>query len=274
MTDCRNCRRQTDLYLCQLCTKELGAVLGELPWLLDQLEVTVVRMDKLSTGVIGRSSDNPSPINVGAMELARNLRGQLGTIIRDLCEARGVQPPAKAWSSSVMAEWIHRNLSTIACSEGAGETYRELRSGVEAVLAAINRTSRMYCGPCLTVVGHNSRGEDIECGADLYADRYSDNVQLEQIQCKRCNQWVNPREQLLATIRRRDLLPEAVLLETLDTLGEKVSRVKLYDWIRANKLQPRGYVHHGRIVPHRIQRGDPRVFSLSHARALRSQEAI
>ena len=90
--------------------------------------------------------------------------------------------------------------------------------------------------------------------------------------------WINaryrPTPRLLATIRRRDLLPEAVLLETLDTLGEKVSRVKLYDWIRAKKLQPRGYVHHGRIVPHRIQRGDPRVFSLSHARALRSQEAV
>ena len=96
MTDCRNCRRETDLYLCQLCAKELGALLNDLPWLLDQLEITVIRQDKLSTGVIGRSSDNPSPINVGAMELSRNLRGQLGTIIRDLCEMRGVEPGAAA----------------------------------------------------------------------------------------------------------------------------------------------------------------------------------
>jgi len=268
MTDCRNCRRDTDLFLCQLCTKELGALLMELPWLLDELEITVIRQDKLSTGVIGRSSDNPSPINVGAMELARNLRGQLGTIIRDLCEVRGVQPPAKAWSNSVMAEWIGTHLASVVCSDTAGQIYREMRTGTDAVLAVINRVSRMYCGPCTSVVGHNPQGEDIECGVDLYADRES----LEDIQCPRCQIRVNPREQLLTTIKRRDLLPEPALLETLATLGEKVSRVKLYDWIKSGDLRPRGYVHQGRVVPERIQRGDSRVFSLSQARQLRSLE--
>ena len=268
MTDCRNCRRETDLFLCQLCTKELGALLGELPWLLDQLDITVIRMDKLSTGVIGRSSDNPSPINVGAMELSRTLRGQLGTIIRDVCESRGVQPPAKVWSNSRMAEWIGTHLGSVACDENAGQIYRELRNGTEGILAAINRISRMYCGPCTTVVGHNPQGEDIECGHDLYADREA----VGDSRCVKCQRSFNPREQLLITIKRRDLLPESALLETLETLGEKVSRVRLYDWIRAGSLQPRGYVHHGRIVPNRIQRGDPRVFSLSHARQLRWRE--
>jgi len=268
MTDCRNCRRETDLFLCGLCTKELGALLGELPWLLDQLDITVIRMDKLSTGVIGRSSDNPSPINVGAMELSRTLRGQLGTIIRDVCESRGVQPPAKVWSNSRMAEWIGTHLGSVVCDENAGQIYRELRNGSESILAAINRISRMYCGPCTNVVGHNPQGEDIECGHDLYADREA----VGDSRCLKCQRSFNPREQLLITIKRRDLLPESALLETLETLGEKVSRVRLYDWIRAGSLQPRGYVHHGRIVPTRIQRGDPRVFSLSHARQLRWRE--
>jgi hypothetical protein len=268
MTDCRNCRRDTELFLCALCTKELHALLADLPWLLDQLEITVIRQDKLSTGVIGRSSDNPSPINVGAMELSRNLRGQLGTMVRDLCEVRGVQVPAAAWGNSAMAEWLSANISSISCSEDAGQICREIRTGTEGILAVINRVSRMYCGPCTAVVGRNPQGEDVECGHDLYADREAPG----EVQCPKCRTRFNPREQLLATIKRRDLLPESALLETLTTLGEAVSRRKLYEWIGAGALRPRGYVHQGRIVPNRIQRGDPRVFSLSHARQLRWRE--
>lgn len=269
MTDCRNCRRNTELFLCGLCAKELHALLADLPWLLEQLEITVVRQDKLATGVVGRGSDNPSPINVGAMELARNLHGQLGTIIRDLNEVRGQHvDTGVGWRSASMARWLYRHSQAISCSEDAGQIMREIRGGTEAILAVINRASRMYCGPCTTVVGHNPHGEDIECGVDLYADRES----LEDIQCPRCKTWIEPRRQLLTTITRRDLLPEPKLLETLATLGEAVSRVKLYDWIKAGALRPRGYVHQGRIVPERIRRGDPRVFSLSQARQLRWRE--
>ena len=269
MADCRHCRRDTELFLCRLCTKELGALLGDLPWLCDQLDITVIRQDKLGTATVGKSSDNPSPINVGAMELARNLRGQLGTIVRDMCETRGARLPDKTWTSSLLAEWLARNLSAIACSADAGEVYREIRTGTEAILAAINRTSRMWCGPCTTVVAHDPTGADVECEEDLYANR--ENLS-EQIQCTKCLAFCDPRVQLLNTIKRGDLLPEAKLLEIMDSLGEKVSRVRLYDWIRAGSLRPRGYVHHGRIVPELIRRGDPRVFSLSQARQLRWRE--
>jgi len=270
MTDCRNCRRDTDLFLCQLCTKELGALLMDLPWLLDELEVTVIRQDKLSTGVIGRSSDNPSPINVGAMELARNLRGQLGTIIRDLCEVRGVQPPAKAWSNSVMAEWIGTHLASVVCSDTAGQIYREMRTGTDAVLAVINPISRMYCGPCISVVAHSPNGEDIECGVDLYTDRESP----QDIQCPKCKAWINPREQLLVHFKRRDLMNEKELIEAMTTVGEPVTEAVLDRWQRSNKLIVRGYMHQGRIIPEPVNNKDQRIFSLNQARALRASENL
>ncbi|WP_313673258.1 hypothetical protein [Mycolicibacterium sp.] len=269
MADCRHCRRDTDLFLCTLCAKELGALLSDLPWLLRQLDITVTRQDKLGTAQVGKSSDNPSPINVGAMELARNLHGQLGTLVRDLCESRGMQVPARKWTTVNLAGWLEINLQAITCSEGAGEVYDEIRSATDAILAAINRTSRMWCGPCTTVVAHDQTGADIECGIDLYADR--ENL-AEQIQCPKCRMFCEPRLQLLNTIKRGDLLPEAKLLEIMDSLGEKVSRNRFYDWIKAGSIRPRGYVHHGRIVAERIRREDLRVFSLSQARQLRWRE--
>lgn len=269
MADCRHCRRDTDLFLCTLCTKELGALLGDLPWLLRQLDITVIRQDKLGTATVGKSSDNPSPINVGAMELARNLNGQLGTVVRDLCESRGMDVPAKAWTTDIMAGWLQINLQAITCSEQAGDIYDEIRTATDAILSAINRSSRMWCGPCTTVVAHDSDGSDIECGIDLYADR--ENLG-EMIQCPKCRIFTDPRSQLLTTIKRGDLLPEAKLLEIMDSLGEKVSRNRFYDWIKAGSIRPRGFVHHGRIVPERIRREDLRVFSLSQARQLRWRE--
>jgi hypothetical protein len=271
MTDCRNCRRDTELYLCGLCAKELHALLADLPWLLRQLDITVTRQDKLNLGVLGRSGNaSPSPINFGAMELARNLRNQLSTIVRDLCETANLATPQD--STPAMAQWLYGHINTIACSGDAGQIMREIRVGTEAILGTINRSSRMWCGPCTTVVGHDRRGADIECGVDLYAQR----DHIGDIQCPRCRQVVNPREQLLTTIKRGDRLPEPKLLEIMESLGEKVSRVRFYDWVREGSIRPCGYIHHGRIVPHRIQRGDPALYSLSQARQLRwrdTQEA-
>lgn len=264
MSTCQHCHRDTELYLCQLCGKELSALLSDLPWLCDQLEVTVTRQDKLGLASVGKSSDNPSPVNVGAMELARNLRNQLGTIIRDLCEPSNYPVPV-CYTNAAMARWLGGNIASIACSAAAGDTYDEIRAATDAILAVINRTSRMWCGPCTTVIAHDPNGADIECGIDLYADRYN---LAEMIQCPKCRRFIEPRQQLLATIKRGDLLPENKLLEIMDSLGEKLSRRRLYEWISAGSLRPRGYVHHGRIVPERIRRGDPRVFSLSQARQL------
>lgn len=264
MTDCRNCRRDTELYLCRLCTTELHAILTELPWLLTQLEITVTRQDRLNLGIVGKSGNaSPSPINVGAMELSRNLRNQLITITRELCETGGWDTPEDQLPA--IAVWLEQHLNAIACSPFAGQTMREIRSARDAILGVINRNLRMYCGPCVHVTAHNRHGETIECGHDIYAPRDSD----EQVQCPRCRNWVDPREQLLTTISRRDLLPEEQLLETMDTLGEPISRVRLYAWIKDNRLQVRGYVHHGRIVPKKIRHKDPRVFSLRQARELR-----
>ena len=269
MADCRHCRRDTDLFLCTLCTKELGALLCDLPWLLRQLDITVTRQDRLGTAQVGKSSDNPSPINIGAMETARNIHGQLSTLVRDLCESRGMEVPAKAWTTDIMAGWLQVNLQAITCSEGAGEIYDEIRTTTDAILAAINRSSRMWCGPCTTVVAHDPSGADIECGIDLYADR--ENL-AEMIQCPKCKIYTDPRSQLLTTIKRGDLLPEAKLLEIMDSLGEKVTRYRLLDWVKAGSLRPRGYFHHGRIVPEQIHPNDARMFSLSQARQLRWRE--
>lgn len=265
MTDCRNCRRDTELYLCGLCQKELTVLLAELPHWLRELETTVIRQDRLTIGEVGHSSDNPSPINVGAMELSRTLSGQLGTLVRELCEERGVEPPTWPANAMTAAAWLALHVSSIACSEGAGETFDEIAVAKDAILTAINRSSRMYCGPCLNTI--DTGGAEEQCGADLYADRES----LELINCPRCKAWIDPRKQLVtwAATARGDLLTLDQLVESLE-----VDVAMLRGWIYRGRLRIRGYIGgDGQVTPKR--KGDcERVFSLAQARELQDNKRL
>ena len=152
------------------------------------------------------------------MELSRNVSGLLGTIVRELCEQRAIRPPVwpAADSARACALWLALNVNAIACSEEAGETFIEIQTTRDSLLTAINRSSRMYCGPCLT------EAEDgTQCGADIYADREA----LEMLQCPRCKTWVDPQKQLLAwaATARIDLLTEAQILEQLAIDGTPVT---------------------------------------------------
>ena len=259
MTDCRNCRRDTELYLCQPCTRELAGLLADLPGWLRELETTVIRQDRLTIGEVGHSSDNPSPINVGAMELRRTLDGQLGTLVRELCEERAITPPRWATDARTAALWLAVNTAAIACSEGAGETFEEIRHAKDAILTAINRSSRMYCGPCLNTIDND--GVEEQCGADLYADRES----LEMVQCPKCKAYIDPRKQLVtwAATARGDLLTLDQLVESLEVDAGTVK-----GWVYRGRLRIRGYIgDDGQVTPKR--KGDcERVFSLAQARGL------
>lgn len=261
MTDCRNCRRNTELYLCGLCSKELTVLLADLPWLLRELETTVIRQDRLTIGEVGHSSDNPSPINIGAMELSRALSRQLGTLVRELCEERAIKPPRWHADALKAALWLTVNVNAIACSAGAGNTFIEIRDAKDAILGVINRHNRMYCGPCLNTIGDDEE----QCGADLYADRES----LELIHCPRCKSYIDPRKQLItwAATARGDLLTFDQLAESLD-----VDAAMIKGWIYRGRLRIRGYIgDDGQVMPKR--KGEcERVFSLAQARGLQDNK--
>lgn len=292
---CRKCHGKTDLFLCKLCVDQLVQLLEEIPWLLDELATTIMRQDKLTSG--GAPNNRPAEltvINVDASALAAETFQILTGIVRSMTSVVGpYRPPASvpnhfcgplrpAWRRlpvnyrprpAELILWLIRHRSAIARHPKAGRMYDQVEDLVGdyahdgRLVVAINRTDRAYYGPCTNLVGRDRHGRPRACGADLYAPRESRDVT-----CRICGYTVAAQRQLRSTIRARDLVTEPQLLEALDDLGEHVSRVRLYDWIRAGRLQPRGWVHNGTIVAQRVRRGDPRVFSLSQARDLRLRD--
>ena len=297
MTDCKNCHGRAQVFLCPDCIAALDDLLHQMPWLLSQLEVTRTRQDKLTVGAVGRGS-NPSPINVGAMELAREIEGVLTEWVDTMCVAGltflpalsmpyGVEGPLlPGWkrlprgysgSPTQRISWLTHHLPEITRHELAGDFFSAIADLVGdpdhpdtkpgRLILAINRSERLFAGTCPTIIGYDREGKPMECGVSLYGD--SDQ---QTVVCARCQYEIDISRNRSRCAVDRDLLTEPKLLSLLADLGEDVSRVRFYEWLKDGKVAVRGWVHQGHIVAHRIRRGDPRVFSLSQIRILRTQE--
>lgn len=288
---CRKCSQPAQLFLCPRCITELAEHLERLAWLVVELDVTLTKQDVLTRGGVGRSSDEPSPIrfdSTGApIDLDRSARNTITTWVRLVCEHRGIEfkpvrvvapdfigpLPDSRWrrlprcyqpTLADMCEWLAERAHVVALTPGAEECALDMQELSESILKTINRIDRRFAGPCPTITGHNQRGEQIHCDEMLYTE-----ADERFIDCPRCGSKIDVDKNRLRAEVARDLMPEAKLLEILESIDEKVSRVKLYEWIRTKRLHIRGWIHAGRIVNTRIRRGDPRVFSLSQARQLR-----
>lgn len=272
-----HCNRPTQLYLCDTCTDQLTHMLAELPWLIEELDTRIQRLDRISVGTIGRNRrpDELNAIDFDAAETARKTRKLLQHWVETIAHTHtGRTPPGLTTVATTdLAAWLTVNINAIARHKQAGQLYHDIhrlagtgeRGGT--LVTAINRVEKHFAGPCPTIRGYDNTGRPIECGTVLYAD-----TDQRTVECPTCAHTIDVERNRVKAAVDRDLLPEPKLLEVLANLGENVSRVKLYEWIRAGRLKPRGWIHQGKIVAHHIRRGDPRVFSLSRARQLRWQD--
>lgn len=289
MTNCRNCGRKSDMFLCSGCIEELDIILDGMPWLLKQIEVAILHQDRLTVGEVGKSAGTPSPLNTDAVEIADRARNTISTWVRDLCETRRIEfavpmvvsrgfigPLKPDWrrvpddyqpTAADGARWLAEHVNAIALDVGAARCFKELHGLADEIVAAINRPDRHFAGPCPTVRAYSPTGKAIECGEFLYAGTEERNVT-----CPKCNQPVDVQRNRQRAWREGDRLTERILLKRLKDIEEPVSERQLYRWLRQRKLTPVGWLHKGVFVEHYIMRGDPRVFSLRAVRQLRAAE--
>lgn len=190
-----------------------------------------------------------SVIDFDACETARETRKMLQQWVETVTKKHtGRIPPGLDTNATRdFARWLQVNTAAIARLDCAGALYHDINKLVGAsqrggqLVTAINRVERHFAGPCPTVRGYDNTGKPIECGHGLYAD-----VDERTVVCPVCDQKIDVARNLDKAAVDRDLLPEPKLLEVLKNLGEPVSRVKLYQWIREGRIRPRGWMHQAR----------------------------
>lgn len=147
--------------LCGGCLDQLAMRLREVPGLVDELETTVTRQDRLGArGGGARGSETPLPFNGAASDARTTLRDILGLWCRDVADRSGAAlPTAKVAPqvTSAAAEWLLDHLRAVAHHPAAGDLYDEVTDAIWQAVRAIDRPpDTVFAGPC-------------GCGALLYA---------------------------------------------------------------------------------------------------------
>lgn len=278
MITCQHCKRPTQNYLCDDCTNQLHDMLDQIPWLLDELDNRIQKLDRTTIGTIGRSRrpDELTVIDFDAVDLARDIRKKLLKWVTDVAERHtGRRPPALHTATTPdLARWLATNTHAITRLPLAGDLYHDINHIVGTnqqggqLVRAINPTAHHLVGPCPTITGRDHNGHPRQCGHTLFADTYDRTVT-----CPTCQQEIDVERTRLTTAQARDHHTRNDLLDLLANIDEPVTGDQLDRWITARRLRPTGWLHsNNTITEYRLDPHAEPVYSLERARKLRRRD--
>ncbi len=259
VSTCVVCGAQTDAFLCGEARRETGCLgrllreLGNCAALVDELNTTISRQDKLGSASVGFVSsggdEHPLPLNVGAMDSGLLLRDRLSSWARMLWEENaprdedGDPGPVDIQPGIVsVSRWLMRHPTWISLCPAVDELYDEVMETIRLAWRAVDTApDKVYIGQCSTVqedwwVGeHEERpeGPDPMCTEELYA--------LEGDWEKRCPVCltlhdVGERKSVLSGAMEHQYVPEEILLSIANGRGENVTRPMLRSLRRRKRV--------------------------------------
>jgi hypothetical protein len=281
MNECGNCHRPTDLFLCLDCAAEVAGHCTDLPWLHQQLGIVATRQTRRGiSSPIGSGTNDSSqlPFHDKASKLQERMHVTLFHWCAEVSVRRSIALPARS-SITAYAAWLAHNMAAITWLPDAAACHHDIEQLAIAAERLVDRpTPPVYRGPCPTVLGRR-HGVPVRCGTPLYAPRTFDDggwtVGADRITCPHCGVEHDVRrleQQLLADMAHY-LMSRTQIFQVLHDLGEPISPNTFKQWRRRGRLQPRGWLHDGRIVTARTDHNDPPVFEFGEVRALQARSA-
>lgn len=208
MSQCQVCEGSAQLFLCITHITALREALQDMPWWLRRAEEAATGQVRLGDGgrrgtrarefdeytgpdgadkleAAGRAGKfeldrvlASGRVNGKASRLLDRATNELGTWVRHLCEARGLEAPTL--SVQGCAKWLAANTHAIASDESAKECYGAIIDLIDGMRRVVNRPEPpRFCGPCSTELTAeqrakliaNDREDRTHCRVQLYAKR-------------------------------------------------------------------------------------------------------
>lgn len=150
-------------YVCENCLGELAKKLGEVPWTVEQLEITLTKTRGIDYTTLGGAAGAsvPLPLDARAFEASTALRQALVTWVR-FCDEEQIrhQSPMVGLPADdlvAMSRWLLWRIDGLGLSDMGWDAVSEITRAVGRCRMVIDRPAeKQYAGPC-------------ECGRDLYA---------------------------------------------------------------------------------------------------------
>lgn len=271
---CEICSARARLFVCKDCSAKLHDKLTRLAHgptvrgritqgLLADLADVVLKRTRLGTGSGHRKKGDELPVlylpdgtrrvkdkETGEMvdttilspqgragQLLGSARNSLTTIIRDLCEHRGLQSPALD-ELAAMADWLAGHTHAIACDPAAKVWYVEIDALVVNIERTVDRpVKRTWLIDCPT--WDDAVGK--ACGTPLFATE--DAI---EVYCRTCRTTHSCSRMKL--LRQSDLERERLTWDwllkanNLQDVGFRVPLRTLQKWRQDGSLKPRGWL--------------------------------
>lgn len=191
--------------MCPACWGRLSAALRSAADLAADLDIALARQGRFGDsgiGIVVRTVEQPLPVNLHVSATATELRGLLGSWVRDLHETHAVrwqqctacgadwysgaqahraEGCGGAWAEVIdpltvddtlpdLAAWLLRHPSWIRTHAAAEELYDELVGGIRGGWRAVDRPADLkFLGICPAVLVDEDSGDEWVCGGELYA---------------------------------------------------------------------------------------------------------
>lgn len=286
---CQACGARANLFLCTACTSQLRDALaslvtgpgpGRTAGLLEDLDDVRLRRTKLavSSGHRQRGDEQPGPFEPDTTEGRRTKQGEaailldalrngLTTIVRDLCETRGVTVTVSD-NTAHMAAWLAQHANAIAADPSAGHVHNEIHTYVRRIHRCIDRPARrIWLGPCPTWDEDTRRA----CGTDLRAPE--DAI---EVYCRTCRTTHNTNR--LKLLQQNDLDRELLTWDRVLNANRyqpddyRIPERTLRVWRKTGKLKPRGWLRpNGRHGGTQHGTDDQPLYRWSDIRRLRAE---
>lgn len=169
-TTCR-CGKPTrdEAYVCEDCLTALARVLGDVPWVDEQLEISITRQKASVLGGGSRGTGTPLPWHEKASDAKRSLHSLLATWVQFCVEEhvrdRGATLDWPADNLQSMSRWLLWRVDGLAFHDLGNEAVDEITDSVAQAERIIfwRKRDRVYLGTC----DHKPDGED--CAGEVYA---------------------------------------------------------------------------------------------------------
>jgi hypothetical protein len=246
------------------CADDLAKALGDVPWLTEELEVTISRQKGVDYRNVGggkggkKASERPSPVVWGASEARVHLRALLVSWSR-FCHdehVRNSSPSDDLPTDDLvsMSRYLLWRVDGLTLNEIGSDAVDEITSAVAHCHRLIDsRPDRWYAGPC------NAETDGRECGVDLYAKSIKGDVRCEA--CAAVYDVAARRSWLLAAAEDR-LADAATIARSVSWLGT----------LPLNAARVRKWAERGRIVA-KAHDGEKPLYRIGDAIDLLAKEA-
>lgn len=219
-------------YLCGDCKATLWRALGDIPALVDELDITLTKQRRFTsqTGAVRASSEPALPYDIGASNVLHELRNELVGLVR-VCmdshiESRDYRDRLPDDTCEAMSRWLMWRIDGITAQPYAADTLRLVRIVDRAEHVILGPPPKTFAGPC------------DDCGRDLYAQKGKPVVT-----CHACGLHydIETRRRWLLSVVDDRLATATEIARALTSLELPVTAERIRQWKHRDRIDVRAH---------------------------------